>query len=94
MSQFSEYTIVDSIWARSFTNGKSFKNRFNLNINFSYFEKVESEKCNIFSWEYATCYWLIKEYKKTAKKMHVAYFLSKNLFCKKTFRPKNRLNLE
>ena len=30
---------------------------------------------------------------KTAKTMHVAYFLSKNLFCKKTLRPKNCLNL-
>ena len=57
-------------------------------------KKVESEKCPIFSWEYATCYWLIKEYKKQRKKMHVAYFLSKNPFGKKTLRPKNRLNLE
>ena len=32
--------------------------------------------------------------KKTAKIMHVAYFLSIKLFCKKTLRPKNRLNLE
>ena len=30
MSQSSEYTIVDSIWAHNFTNGKSFKNRFNF----------------------------------------------------------------
>ena len=30
MSQFSEYTIVDSILVRSFTNEKSFKNRFNF----------------------------------------------------------------
>ena len=57
-------------------------------------KKIESEKCHIFSWEHATCYWLIKEYKKTAKKLHVAYFLSKSLFCKKQLRPKNRLNLE
>ena len=35
-----------------------------------------------------------KRIQKTAKKMHVAYFLSKNPFCKKTLRPKNRLNLE
>ena len=35
-----------------------------------------------------------KRIQKIAKKLHVAYFLSKNLFCKKTLRPKNRLNLE
>ena len=35
-----------------------------------------------------------KRIQKTAKKMHVADFLSKNLFCKKTLRAKNRLNLE
>ena len=35
-----------------------------------------------------------KRIHKTAKKKHVAYLLSKNLFCKKTLRPKNRLNLE
>ena len=35
-----------------------------------------------------------KRIQKTTKKMHVAYFLSKNPFCKKTLRPKNRLNLE
>ena len=35
-----------------------------------------------------------KRIQKTAKKLHVAYFLSKNLFRKKTLRPKNRLNLE
>ena len=30
MSQFSENTIVDSIWVCSFANWKSFKNRFNI----------------------------------------------------------------
>ena len=35
-----------------------------------------------------------KRTQKTVKKRHVAYFLSLNLFCKKTLRPKNRLNLE
>ena len=31
---------------------------------------------------------------KTAKNRHVAFFLIKYLFCKKTLRPKIRLNLE
>ena len=35
-----------------------------------------------------------KRTQKTAKTMHVAYFLSKNLFCKKPLRPTNRVNLE
>ena len=30
-----------------------------------------------------------KRIHKTAKKKHVAYLLSKNLFCKKTLRPKS-----
>ena len=63
-------------------------------MNFSYFKKVESEKCLIFSWEYATCYWLLKEHKNSEKR-HVAYFFkAKIYFVKKTLRPKNRLNLE
>ena len=35
-----------------------------------------------------------KRTQKQRKKGHMAYFLSKNLFCKKTLWPKNRLNLE
>ena len=49
-------------------NFKNRKIRVFQNINFSYFKKIESEKCNIFSWEYATCYWLIKEHKNSEKK--------------------------
>ena len=50
-------------------NFKNRKIRVFQNISFSYFKKIESDKCHIFSWEYATCNWLIKEHKKkTAKK--------------------------
>ena len=38
------------------------------------FKKIESEKCNIFSWEYATCYWLIKEHKNSEKKARGLFF--------------------
>ena len=50
------------------------------NINFSYLKKIESEKCHFFSWEYATCYWLIKEHKNSEKKAR-SLFLSLKLFC-------------
>ena len=44
-------------------------------ISISHILKKLKVRNAIFSWGYATCYWLIKEHKK-AKKRHVAYFLS------------------
>ena len=60
---------------KSYLTSKIVKYEF-FKISISHIlKKVESEKCHIFSWEYATCYWLIKE-RKNSEKMHVAYFLS------------------
>ena len=75
----------------------NFKNRkiwVFQNTNFSYFEKVESEKCHIFSWEYATYYWLIKEYKKNSENNARRLFFKQKSILLKNIKAKNRLNLE
>ena len=69
----------------------NFKNRkiwVFQNINFSYFKKVESEKCHIFFLGIRYMLLANKRTQKTAKNMHVAYFLSLNLFCKKNIKAK------
>ena len=40
MSQFSEYTIVDSIWARSFTNGKTLRTDSTIRSTLFNFNKI------------------------------------------------------